>query len=264
MKSSWFANPKRYQFAKCLRDADYTRQPHELFRLWLTCAHAAMRQPVNKLLGLGIVQKLEDEYEKARSTVKHPERFAEAFAILTMGLEDDAHDFLGCVAGEWGLLSSDQSQFFTPASLCDLMARMVIADAKPQDGRTLALSEPACGGGATIIASCKVLWDRGFFPWHYHWTAVDLDWRMFATCYVQLSLLGIPAGVIQGNTLTLETYDSARTIAGVMHPPKRNAYQIGESETVEAEAEAAEPDQEEPAPILSYDDVPTLAQGMLF
>ena len=44
---------------------------------------------------------------------------------------------------------------------------------------------------------------------------VDISQAAFHMCYVQLALKGVPAQVIHGNTLTLETFTSDYTPAGV-------------------------------------------------
>lgn len=41
-----------------------------------------------------------------------------------------------------------------------------------------------------------------------HITAVDIDIKAVHMCYIQLSLMGIPAVVIHGNPLTLEEWSS--------------------------------------------------------
>lgn len=61
-----------------------------------------------------------------------------------------------------------------------------------------------------------------------HWTCVDIDWKMFAACYIQLSLLGIPAAVLNANSLTLEQFDAESTIIAALHPMRRHK-QIQES-----------------------------------
>lgn len=53
-----------------------------------------------------------------------------------------------------------------------------------------------------IIAAAKVLKDRGInYQNVMKVVAQDLDWKAVYMCYTQLSLLGINAVVVQGNTL---------------------------------------------------------------
>lgn len=220
MKSSWFGDGKRFEFAKLLQDAARNRLHHDVFRSFLTMAFCSMRQAVNKLGGPAD-PGIEKTYLAEVENLERAEPMAHALGVLTMALEERAYDFLGVTLSELQLVDkSYRGQCFTPASLCDVIARMTLQDLEPEQGKTLWLSEPACGCGAMLIAGSEVLQQAGFFPWSYHWTAVDVDWRCYAATYIQATLLGIPATIVHGNTLTLEEFDAARTIVGVLHPPK--------------------------------------------
>ena len=62
--------------------------------------------------------------------------------------------------------------------------------------------EPSCGAGGMIIALASVLQRRGInYQRCMRVVAQDLDWRSVYMCYLQLSLLGIRATVVQGDTL---------------------------------------------------------------
>lgn len=222
MKSTWFSCRKRYDFARCISEVDYSRHSWDLFRSFLVMAHYSMRQAVHKMTHGELDDEIEQKVLAEQARYPKWQKFGEALGILTLALEDQSYDFLGTYMGEMDMNDSKwRGQCFTPKDLCAIMAQMTFGDISPTDGRTLMLSEPACGGGAMIIAASNILKDNGFYPWHYYWQAVDVDWRCYAITYIQLTLLGIPASVINGNTLTLETFESAATIAGVLHPPKQ-------------------------------------------
>ena len=222
MKSTWFGDRRRYEFAKCIHDADYSRMVWDTFGGFLTCASYALRQGVHKLTTGELSEEMEEIVVKEQQRFKHPSRFADAMGILTMALEERSYDFLGTYLGEMEMNDSKfKGQCFTPPALCELMAGLTLDEQEPKQGETLLLNEPACGGGAMVIAASEVLKGRGFYPWHYYWVAVDVDWRCFAMAYIQLTLLGIPANVIHGNSLSLEVHSEAVTFAGAMHPPKQ-------------------------------------------
>ena len=62
-----------------------------------------------------------------------------------------------------------------------------------------------------IIAAAKVLRDEGInYQRVMRVTAQDLDWKGVYMSYLQLSLIGCKARVIQGDTL-MEPYDKTRT-----------------------------------------------------
>lgn len=219
MKSTWFGDRKRYEFALCLADADHGNQSWDNMNCFLTAATGAFRQACRMAIGCPMDDAIEQEVIKSQKRVKRPEKLAECLAILTAGLEENPYDFLGTTLAELSQLDvAWKGQCFTPPALCTLMAQVTLGDAKPDPSQRMLLHEPAVGGGATVIAASNVLKENGFFPWNYHWTCVDVDWRMFAISYIQLTLLGIPAGVIHGNTISMQQWDGANTLTAVLHP----------------------------------------------
>ena len=72
-----------------------------------------------------------------------------------------------------------------------------------------------------IIAAAKVLKERGLnYQRCMKVVGQDLDWRGVYMAYVQLSLLGIDAIVVQGNTLAepyVEGYDRSRMLRTPMN-----------------------------------------------
>jgi len=218
MKSTWFGSRDRYDFARLIREADYGMNLDELFREFLQCAFSATYQPVHKLRHGAICPDEEETYMRSIGRVKYPKKFGEAMGVLTMGLENDPSDFLGQTMSELDMNDSKfRGQCFTPRDLCLLMGQMMIQDEQPNDDKALWLSEPACGGGAMLIAMSEVLKGNGFWPWHYRWVATDVDIKCFQMTFIQTTLLGIPAGVIWGNTLTLEEHRSEWNLIAVMH-----------------------------------------------
>jgi len=65
--------------------------------------------------------------------------------------------------------------------------------------------EPACGGAGMVIAWAQCMLEAGLNPsQHLYSRCTDIDPMVADIAFVQLSLLGIPAEVITGNTLTLQ------------------------------------------------------------
>lgn len=229
MKSTWFGNKTRYEFAKCLQDADYSNHLFQTMQEFLTAALGAMRQASRLARGQAMDEAIEETVIKAQSRVKKPERLGECLGIMVLGLEEEPHDFLGSVISELGQTDTKfKGQCFTQDALCRLMAEVTLAEAKPTLRKRLMLNEPACGGGATVIGALEILKRKEFMPWHYHWTCIDVDWRMFATCYIQLNLLAVPARVYHGNTLSMQMHDWDDTIMAVMYPPRERDFEYGE------------------------------------
>lgn len=139
-------------------------------------------------------------------------------ALTEEGLREPC-DFLGEVAGELGALSDWHGQFFTPYSLARMMAEMTlgsreelqaIVDAKG----VVDLGEPACGAGAMVLAVADVVDARGLdASRHLRVLAVDVSDSARRLAYVQLACRGVPAAVVHGSSLTLETFSEEVTPA---------------------------------------------------
>lgn len=137
--------------------------------------------------------------------------FARMLALLIDALEEDMSDVLGEVYMQAGLGSKIAGQFFTPFHLSELCARLCVNMDIWEGNDVIELHEPSCGGGGMIIAAAKTLRDNGVdFQRRLRVVAQDLDWKGVYMTYLQLSLLGIQAKVVQGDTLC-NPYDPERT-----------------------------------------------------
>lgn len=67
---------------------------------------------------------------------------------------------------------------------------------------------PACGSGTLILGAIWVMQKQKFdFQHKSFFVAQDIDIRCVWMAYIQLSLYGIPAVVIHGNTMSMEEWD---------------------------------------------------------
>ena len=124
--------------------------------------------------------------------------------LLVDALEEEMTDVLGEVYMAADLGSKSTGQFFTPFHLSELCAKMTLPhwEKEYSEHGTISLNEPSCGGGGMIIAAAKVMRDAGINPQRaLNVVAQDLDWKGVYMTYLQLSLLGIRAKVVQGDTL---------------------------------------------------------------
>lgn len=131
-------------------------------------------------------------------------KLRDMFHLLAQALDEEIGDVLGEIYMEAGMGSKYTGQFFTPFHLSELCARTILTETiQNYNGEVITLNEPSCGGGGMIIAAVKVLLDAGINPQEcLRVVAQDLDWKGVYMCYLQLSLLGIRAVVVQGNTLS--------------------------------------------------------------
>lgn len=206
------------QIIKTIQSMSGSYAPYNIFSDWVemsalsiqnTCCinHDKIWQDREKTY-LDIAKKYSD---------KEISQMGEMLAWLTEELEEEYSDVLGSVYMEGGMGSKYTGQFFTPFHLSELCARMSVnLDDLPKEGH-VSLNEPSCGGGGMIIAACKVLHEAGFdFQRRLDVVAQDLDWKGVYMTYLQLSLIGCRAIVVQGDTLrepyTAATYPPERTM----------------------------------------------------
>jgi type I restriction-modification system DNA methylase subunit len=147
------------------------------------------------------------------------ELFPKMLGELILALEDKMTDILGEIFMELELGNKWKGQFFTPMSVCKMTAQVLLENVESiiQEKGFVTISEPACGGGALIIALADVMKDKNInYQQTMKVTAVDLDIKAVHMCYLQLSLLGIPAIILHGNTLSLDVYSQWKTPAYIL------------------------------------------------
>lgn len=147
--------------------------------------------------------------------------FPQMLAALVMRMEAGPDDVLGRLFSELEIHNTARGQFFTPYELCKLMADLQIGDggldrAIAENG-FVTVNEPACGAGAMMIAFADAMRGKGYNPQtQMHATCQDIDSRGVHMCYLHLSLLHIPAVVVLGNTLTVESREVWYTPAHIL------------------------------------------------
>lgn len=134
------------------------------------------------------------------------ETFAKMFAEIVLGMEQDPdQDFLGELYMNLNLGNNRAGQFFTPYSVCKMMAMMNADHAvcMVEENGWTNVNDPTCGAGALLVAFANMCRDKKI---DYHtrvlFTAQDLEYVTGCMCYIQLSLLGCPGYVVIANTLT--------------------------------------------------------------
>ncbi|EDA0235099.1 DUF1738 domain-containing protein [Salmonella enterica] len=130
-------------------------------------------------------------------------------AEVIQGLEFCPTDFLGQIFMNLELGNARHGQFFTPYSVSYTMARMTLSDGlsvlTSGERDFITVSDPACGAGGMIVAMAEAMLEAGFNPQKQMVAyCVDIDSVAAMMCYIQLSLMGIPAIVATGNSLTVD------------------------------------------------------------
>jgi hypothetical protein len=193
-------------FIKLVDDMARNRSHSDIFSDFLEmgyCAIAKRALPPGEQ-----ADALEARYMKAvRRDSSNPTEYgsnaARLLAHLSLGLKDE-RDFLGPIAAELGALNVGRGQFFTPWTVCELMAHMSLADCGPliRERGFVTLQEPASGAGAMVLAASNTLRGLGFNPaLNLFAEARDVSHTCYKMTYLQLALCNIPAHVICGDTL---------------------------------------------------------------
>lgn len=129
------------------------------------------------------------------------------FALITdMLIEDPFRDLLGELYMQLNMGSDALGQFFTPYSVACLNAQVgsdveEIQEIINKNGY-ITVSEPACGGGANVIAFCEMMYKNNI---NYQTSCVivcqELSRITALMCYVVLSLIGCAAVIKVGDTI---------------------------------------------------------------
>ena len=197
------ADEARREFIRVFRHtAPYMRRL-EVFRDFVSLAAreldmARIRSPEN----IGESRRICERYKPDDIS-----GFKKLFCLMVTALEARFHDFLGSLLMKLELGASEMAQFFTPYHLQQLMARMLSQDAPAVVARQgfITVDEPACGSAGMIVAWAECMLEAGLNPSEHLYTRCnDIDPMVSDIAFIQLSLLGIPAEVITGNTLTLK------------------------------------------------------------
>lgn len=131
----------------------------------------------------------------------------EMFCLMVCALEAKFHDFLGAIFMELELGDNFRGQYFTPYSVQCLIARMLIPGIQETIRREgiVTVSDPASGAAGMLIAYAECLLEADINPSaHMFGSCIDIDPVAADMAFIQLSLLGIAAEVVTGNTLTMQ------------------------------------------------------------
>ena len=187
-------------FITKLQNLDHSRRTDTVFKDFLALSTYAIMQPFYR--SSEIEQKYLDIISKYNK--KQANDFSQMLALLVNALEEKYQDFLGQVYMQLNLGNVKTGQFFTPYHVSKLMAEITFIDNQKdiENQDIVTLSEPCCGSGGIIIAYAETMKNHNInFQQKLFVEAIDIDELCFQMAYLQLSLYGIPAKVMLGDTL---------------------------------------------------------------
>ena len=152
-------------------------------------------------------QRMEEQYlevVKRHSRGKPGKRgcdaLSELFGRAVAAMEetrDEMKDILGDLF-QGAITYGEAGQFFTPATVGRMMARMMVSDVPEEERHTVKrVGDPACGSGRMLLAVAEMQ------P-HWHFVGQDVDLRCVRMCAINLALRNLSGYVIHGNSLTDE------------------------------------------------------------
>lgn len=194
------------------------RSPYQVFYDWCTCMAMAFQNSCDMFKDSEIYKHHEELYQNTikQYSKEEQEKLYEMTGRLFLAFENEISDYLGGIYMEAGCGNKYVGQFFTPFHLSELAAKLGV-DGTDKDYH---MNEPSCGGGAMILATAKVLSDYGInFQKRLKVVAQDLDWLGVYMTYIQCSILGIDAIVVQGDTLK-EPYVKGYSSKRILRTPK--------------------------------------------
>ena len=165
-------------------------------------------QGVNKFIDKEKFKKLEEEYKAITKRYRKESirEFSKAFAELVKLMEEKPYeDFLGQAYLE--LKSSNEKkalgQFFTPKEVADYMVESTFGLEEIKEKEIIKALDPCTGAGIFPLRAMKFLRDNNLPPWKIVWYAVEIDKILSMIAYINLSLFGIPAIVINEDFLRI-------------------------------------------------------------
>ena len=186
------------EIIKAINSLSGNKSPYQVFSDWIKCAALSISQSCLK------IKKREQQYIE---TIKEypAQEFSKMAAMLAETIESFPGDVLGnlFMASGWG--NKNTGQFFTPYSVSLAAARLQ----SYKSNETVKMNEPAAGAGGMIIAVAQAMKENGInYQKQLRVIAQDLDLTAFYMCYTQLSLMGIDAKCVQGDTLENQPFSN--------------------------------------------------------
>lgn len=202
----------RSPLRKMLESVARTRRIGQVWDDWCHMCTIALRR--GELDG---AEQREQEYLQVAGhyTDTQVQTMSEALGQLVADMDDEVDDHLGQLFMELEISSDPQGQFFTPMPAARMMAQVSMPDistAVEQRGYAT-VDDCACGSGVMLLAAFQEALAAGLNPQRQLWLhGTDRDATCARMALIQLTLLGAPATIVHGDTLTGQTWETMPTL----------------------------------------------------
>ena len=199
----------------------------DVFQDWLAMSAIAISNQVD----LEQWNRREEVYLQLIKKYAKDERqkLAEALGILATSLYQECEkngptDILGQVFHALELHNKYKGQFFTPPHICEFMGQIVMAGSDGESFQKeisskgyITVGEPCIGSGGMLLGFAKAMEKNKLdYKTQMLASACDIDIKCVHMAYIQLSLLGIPATIIHGDSLLMEEWSRWYTPAYIL------------------------------------------------
>ena len=199
------ADPHQKTIYTIIRDMSGKYSPYQI---WVDFIHMSAIA-ISNTVDLIHAKDREKAYKRYAEKYSEAEirKLSECFFEIVNALEDKPdQDFLGDLVMRMEFGSDAHGQFFTPYSVCRMMAEISDMTKLQTDISELgwaAVNDPAVGGVALLIAFANMCKRRDInYQTHVLFVGQDIDSLVANMAYIQISLLGCPGYISVGNTLT--------------------------------------------------------------
>lgn len=194
------------EYKKFIELLDFNRGKHnmiDVFRDFVMMFAIAIKNAVH------YEQKYEDLYLKIEQKYSREEMeviFQLINELIYLLLKRDTlRDVLGEIYQQIGANSNRIGQVFTPRHIAHAMTQMILNREPLNKKDYISIYDPTCGAGVMLIEAANVLNENNIdYKEKGLMIGQDLDFICVCMTYIQLSIYGIPAIVVYGNTLTQE------------------------------------------------------------
>lgn len=204
---------KGHELIKAIQKLSYGHATWDIFQDWLEMSAISISNTVD----WGQQQKREERYMELvkKYSKEEMEQFTKILALLVDEMTRQVVmsgpcDILGEVFHGLELHNKYHGQFFTPFHICEFMGEITVGDGVKQtinEQGYVSLCEPCVGAGGMVIGFAAALANNKInYQQELCVTACDIDLKCVHMAYLQLSLYGIPAVIIHGNSLTMEEW----------------------------------------------------------
>ncbi|MGN0483850.1 MAG: N-6 DNA methylase [Lachnospiraceae bacterium] len=195
--------------------------PYQVFRDWIELSALSLYNS-SCMLHDELWKEREERYINTakKYTKEEINDIVSMNGMLTLLMDAEIRDWLGEIYMESGCGNKGTGQFFTPWHISRMTAQIQLSTQEISENSIITLNEPSTGGGGMMIAAVDILLEMGINPQKVlRVVAQDLDWIGVYMTYIQLSILGIDAIVVQGDTIA-EPYKKGYPEERVMRTPK--------------------------------------------